>query len=97
LPPGDLLAALRGIEDSQGRRRDGPRWGPRTLDLDLLLYGSQQICTAALTVPHPGLAERPFVLVPLAELAPDLLLPGKGPVARLAAAAGCAGLVRLDP
>lgn len=86
LAPADLLAALQAIETGQGRRRDGPRWGPRTLDLDLLLHGSAQLATPELTLPHPGLRERAFVLVPLAEVAPGLRLPDGAAVARLAAA-----------
>jgi 2-amino-4-hydroxy-6-hydroxymethyldihydropteridine diphosphokinase len=70
-----LLDALQAIEHQQGRER-GIRWGARTLDLDLLLYGSLVINTARLTLPHPRLAERSFVLVPLADVAPaNLMLP----------------------
>ncbi len=70
----ELLAELQSIERRQGREREGVRWGPRTLDLDLLLYGEEQIRTKALTVPHPGLLQRSFVLFPLLEIAPDLRL-----------------------
>jgi 2-amino-4-hydroxy-6-hydroxymethyldihydropteridine diphosphokinase len=95
LSPPALLAELRQIEAAQGRERDGPHWGPRTLDLDLLLHG--QTCSAdeSLALPHPGIADRPFVLVPLAEVAPGLRLPDGREVARLAAACGAAGLVRV--
>lgn len=96
LPARELLAALQAIEDAQGRRRDGPRWGPRTLDLDLLAYGDLRLDSEALTLPHPGLAERPFVLVPLHEIAPGLRLPGGATIAHLAAAADRGGLARLD-
>jgi 2-amino-4-hydroxy-6-hydroxymethyldihydropteridine diphosphokinase len=96
LPPGQLMAELRRIERAHGRRRDGVRWGPRRLDLDLLLYGALQMESDTLTLPHPGLAARPFVLVPLCELAPGLRIPGSTTVARLAAAADAASLVRLD-
>lgn len=72
--PEALLDALQAIEAAQGRVRTR-RWGPRTLDLDLLLYGNEVLATPRLTVPHPGLAERNFVLYPLAELIPELLLP----------------------
>ncbi len=75
LSPRELLDALLGVEGSLGRQRAGPRFGPRTIDLDLLLYGDEQVDEGALTVPHPRLAERRFVLEPLAELAPDLALP----------------------
>lgn len=76
LGPEDLLAGLLAVERSAGRdRADGVRWGPRTLDLDLLLYGELIIARPGLTVPHPLLHERAFVLVPLAEIAPDLVHP----------------------
>jgi 2-amino-4-hydroxy-6-hydroxymethyldihydropteridine diphosphokinase len=74
----DLLDALRRIEDGQGRERSGERWGPRVLDLDLLLYGRQVIDRPGLKVPHPGLHERDFVIIPLAEIAGNLNIPGKG-------------------
>lgn len=70
-----LLQHLLTIENQQGRKRDGVRWGARTLDLDLLLYGNEIINTPELTVPHPGIKTREFVLYPLAEIAPDLVLP----------------------
>jgi len=88
----ELLAALKHIEAGHGRRRDGDRWGPRTLDLDLLAFGRACIEEAGLRVPHPGIASRSFVLQPLAEIAPDLQLPGQGTVARLAAACDTRGL-----
>lgn len=77
LPPAALLAALREIEAAALRRRD-VRWGARTLDLDLLLHGDTVLATPSLVLPHPGLAARRFVLAPLAELAPDLQVPGAG-------------------
>jgi len=95
LPALELLHGLQSIEDAQGRRRDGPRWGPRTLDLDLLIYGNTELRSEALTLPHPGLADRPFVLRPLCEIAPDLRLPGRARVVTLAAAAGDGGLAKL--
>jgi 2-amino-4-hydroxy-6-hydroxymethyldihydropteridine diphosphokinase len=75
LAPLALLDALQGIEQQQGRVRSGERWGPRTLDLDLLLYGSAVISGPRLEVPHPGIRQRSFVLVPLADLAPELVFP----------------------
>jgi 2-amino-4-hydroxy-6-hydroxymethyldihydropteridine diphosphokinase len=78
-----LLEQLLEVERRLGRVRDGRRWGPRTIDLDLLLYGDETIDEPGLTVPHPRLAERLFVLEPLAELAPDLAVPGKGHVGDL--------------
>ena len=84
LGPLDLLDLLQSIESTEGRVRQGERWGPRTLDLDLLLYGSEVIQHPRLVVPHPGLAVREFVLHPLAEILPDLEVPGVGFVRELA-------------
>jgi len=81
----DVLGRLLAVESSLGRTRDGPRWGPRTIDLDLLLYGSVRLEEPGLTVPHPHLHERLFVLEPLAELEPTLEVPGKGMVSDLLA------------
>lgn len=75
LTPLALLHALQQIELAHGRQRKAERWGPRTLDLDILLFGMQQIDHPELTVPHYGMRLREFVLYPLAELAPDLILP----------------------
>lgn len=83
LEPHALLHALVEIEQSQGRRRDGPRWGPRTLDLDLLVYDQRILDTGDLVLPHPRMAERDFVLAPLAEIAPELEIPGLGRVREL--------------
>lgn len=80
LPPGELLAALFRIEEQFGRERHY-RYAPRTLDLDLLLHDELVLHTPDLTLPHPRLHLRAFVLVPLAEIAPDLRLPGRGSVA----------------
>jgi 2-amino-4-hydroxy-6-hydroxymethyldihydropteridine diphosphokinase len=80
-----LLERLLAVERALGRTRDGPRFGPRTLDLDLLLYGDEMIAEPGLTVPHPRLHERRFALEPLAELERDLVVPGRGPVAALLA------------
>lgn len=79
LAPQELLAALQAIELDHGRERPY-RNAPRTLDLDLLLHGDAVIDTPTLTLPHPRLHERAFVLMPLAEIAPSLLLPGVGPI-----------------
>jgi 2-amino-4-hydroxy-6-hydroxymethyldihydropteridine diphosphokinase len=82
----DLLELLLGLERALGRDRNAsPAQGPRTLDLDLLLYGEEQIDEFELHVPHPRLHERRFVLEPLAELDPDLEVPGKGSVQTLLA------------
>jgi 2-amino-4-hydroxy-6-hydroxymethyldihydropteridine diphosphokinase len=78
LSPQALLQVLQAIERRRGRERTGEQWGPRVLDLDLLLYGGRRIDTADLTIPHPGLHERDFVLVPLEEIAGDISIPGRG-------------------
>ena len=86
LPARDLLERLLAIESRLGRvRGEGPRFGPRTIDLDLLLYGDETIDEPGLTVPHPRLVDRQFALEPLAELDPALEVPGLGPVQALLA------------
>jgi 2-amino-4-hydroxy-6-hydroxymethyldihydropteridine diphosphokinase len=85
LPARALLDRLLGIERRLGRTREGPRYGPRSIDLDLLLFGAEQIGEPGLVVPHPRLHERLFALEPLAELDPELVVPGQGPVAGLIA------------
>lgn len=94
LPPEPLLTALQDIENRQGRRRD-IRWGPRTLDLDILLYGDDTLASPRLTVPHPQLKQRNFVLVPLHDLAPALQLPDGTILAELLANTPAAGIVRV--
>jgi len=79
-----LLEQLQHIEQSRGRERGGQRWGPRVIDLDLLVYDDVVIDEPDLTVPHPGIAERNFVLLPLREIAPELEIPGLGRVDRIA-------------
>ena len=74
----DLFARLLKIEEQAGRVREGDKWGPRILDLDLLLYGKKKIDEADLRVPHPGLHERDFVIIPLAEVAGNMNIPGHG-------------------
>ena len=84
LQPRELLEALLDVERRLGRARDDEeRWGPRRIDLDLLLYGDLVLDEPGLDVPHPRLHERRFALEPLAELAPDALVPGRGTVAEL--------------
>lgn len=95
LSPHDLLAELQAIEQAQGRVRER-RWGARTLDLDLLLYGDRQIDDQQLTVPHVGLPERAFVLYPLQEIAPTLVIPGQGPLADLVTRCPENGLQRYE-
>jgi 2-amino-4-hydroxy-6-hydroxymethyldihydropteridine diphosphokinase len=81
----ELLDRLLEVERELGRERTGPRYGPRTIDLDLLLYGDAEIDEPGLTVPHPRLHERRFALEPLAELDPALEIPRRGPVEALLA------------
>ncbi|MCA1853227.1 MAG: 2-amino-4-hydroxy-6-hydroxymethyldihydropteridine diphosphokinase [Beggiatoa sp.] len=95
LPAPRLLAHLQGIEDRHGRLRGPVRWGPRILDLDLLLYGDAELSLPDLTVPHPGLAERAFVLYPLQEIAPHLSVPTLGPIASLIRNCPIAGLQKI--
>ncbi len=95
LSPHDLLDALLGIERAAGRVRDGERWGPRTLDLDVLHLDGVTLSDERLTLPHPRIAERAFVLLPLHDLAPDLVLPGQGRVADLLARVDSAGCERV--
>ena len=83
LSPADLLVELQAIENRQGRERGEARWGPRVIDLDLLVYSGEKIEMAGLSVPHPGIGERNFVLLPLVEIAPDLVIPGLGRVASI--------------
>jgi 2-amino-4-hydroxy-6-hydroxymethyldihydropteridine diphosphokinase len=85
LPARSLLAHLLDVERRLGRERVGRRWGPRTIDLDLLLYGDERIDEPGLVVPHPRLHERAFVLEPLAELDPTREIPGLGTVQALLA------------
>ena len=83
IEPDALLAALKDLEARLGRARPVVRWGPRRIDLDLLVHGAARSATDALQLPHPGIAERAFVLAPLAEIAPDLEVPGLGRVREL--------------
>jgi 2-amino-4-hydroxy-6-hydroxymethyldihydropteridine diphosphokinase len=95
LSPEALLDALQAIEQRHARVRSR-HWGPRTLDLDLLLYGQAVIATPRLSVPHPGIAVRSFVLYPLAELNPGLVIPGLGVVEELLEQCPQTGLSRLE-
>ena len=91
-----LLGQLKAIESAFGRPSDGPRWGPRIIDLDLLVCGGERRAEPDLLVPHPGIVERNFVLYPLADLAPDLDVPGLGRVIELKARVAPEGLWRLE-
>ncbi len=94
--PEALLERLHEIERQHGRRRDEEqRWGPRTLDLDLLVYSDIRVNTQSLTLPHPGIAERNFVLFPLNDLAPALDVPGLGSIQKLMQRCPTSGIERL--
>ncbi|MDM8558867.1 2-amino-4-hydroxy-6-hydroxymethyldihydropteridine diphosphokinase [Candidatus Parabeggiatoa sp. HSG14] len=95
LPPLILLTELQTIENKQGRIRHIQRWGPRTLDLDILLYDNKQLQNTRLTLPHPGVYERAFVLYPLCECAPDLVLPDGQRVYDLMLRCSAIGIKRL--
>lgn len=92
-----MLAELKSLERRLGRESPVVRWGPRRIDLDLLTHGEARVDEPEIQVPHPGLAERAFVLVPFAEIAPDLEVPGLGRVRTLAARADASGLVKIAP
>jgi 2-amino-4-hydroxy-6-hydroxymethyldihydropteridine diphosphokinase len=92
----ELLGSMQELERSLGReRKAGDRWGPRVIDLDLLVFGTAQIVEENLTLPHPGISERNFVLFPLCDIAPTLKVPGQGEVELLAQQLGDTGLQRL--
>jgi 2-amino-4-hydroxy-6-hydroxymethyldihydropteridine diphosphokinase len=95
LGPHELLAALQAIELDHGRERPF-RNAPRTLDLDLLLYGDHVIATADLVVPHERMLQRAFVLVPLLEIAPGIEVPGRGPARNFLAAVSGQAITRLN-
>jgi 2-amino-4-hydroxy-6-hydroxymethyldihydropteridine diphosphokinase len=99
LSPQTLLEGLQAVERKHGRRRDGARWGPRTLDLDILLYGSECLDKPGLRIPHPELARRAFVLAPLADVAPsELCIPELGTLVELLQRCHLEGVTRLrDP
>ncbi len=95
LKPRALLQVLQQVEKRQGRKRI-VRWGPRTLDIDILLYAKQTLKTQQLQIPHPRLGERNFVLYPMADIAPELSLPDGTPLAKLLANCSPEGIVRLS-
>lgn len=97
LEPVELLRALQNIENRHGRERKGERWGPRTLDLDMLLYGNTEMNTAELTLPHYGMAAREFVMVPLFEIAPSMIMPDGNPIALWVSRCNLEGLRRITP
>jgi 2-amino-4-hydroxy-6-hydroxymethyldihydropteridine diphosphokinase len=93
--PEELLADLRALERTLGREAPRERWGPRLIDLDLLVVGRETRATETLALPHPGIAERDFVLYPLADVAPELDVPGLGRVAALRERVPNRGIERL--
>lgn len=95
LSPHELLTSLQKIEYHHGRVRNGERWGPRTLDLDILLYGSDSIKTDDLVIPHVGMADREFVLVPLFEITPEMIMPDGLPLSVWVSRCSLDGLKRL--
>lgn len=95
LAPRELLIELKQLEGALGKQTPVVRWGPRRIDLDLLVYGAERVDDADLTVPHPGVPVRNFVLYPLLDIAPDLVVPGHGRVRDLAARVGRTGLTPL--
>lgn len=92
LDASSFFEQLRGIELRLGRTPPRERWGPRVIDLDLLVFGSEVRSSPTLTLPHPGIVERNFVLYPLRDVAPDLLVPGAGRVSDLARAVSGDGI-----
>ncbi len=97
LTPLELLDELQHIEAVHGRLRNGTRWGPRPLDLDILLYGEKVLTLDRLLIPHPGLHERAFVLYPLCEINPALIIPLKGSVLELRNTCVADGLEKITP
>jgi len=97
LEPRALLARLRALEAARGRPEQRERWGPRIIDLDVLVYGRERLNDPELTLPHPGIVERNFVLYPLADIAPDLDIPGLGRVTELKGRVTPEGLRRDEP
>ena len=95
LSPEELLAQLHALESSRGRPELREHWGPRILDLDLLSFGRERRAGPALTLPHPGIVERNFVLYPLSDIVPDLELPGLGRVTELKGRVTSTGLTLL--
>ena len=91
-----LLKVLQSIENAMGREREGHRWGPRLIDIDLLLFGDQRCRSRELELPHPRMHERAFVLVPLSELDVTLEIPGRGTINSLLKQLDCSGIYRID-
>jgi 2-amino-4-hydroxy-6-hydroxymethyldihydropteridine diphosphokinase len=95
LAPEELLTSLRNLERELGREAPRERWGPRLIDLDLLVVGRETRATESLSLPHPGISARDFVLYPLGDIAPDLEVPGVGRVSDLRNRVANRGIERL--
>lgn len=95
LPPRELLAVLKAVERRMGRTEPAVRWGPRVIDLDLAVYADERIEEPGLSLPHPGLHQRNFVLYPLSEIAAELWVPGLDRVGRLRERVSATGIERL--
>lgn len=95
LSPHELLTQLNAIENNHGRSRRGEHWGPRTLDLDILVYGNISFKDQTLTIPHPGIRQREFVLYPLHEVNKNLMIPNLGRVSRIKSRCYVNGMRRL--
>jgi len=96
LGPTSLLHALQSIENEMGRQRNGRRWGPRLIDIDILLYADQQVQSEELELPHPRMHERAFVLMPLCELDKTVKIPGHGAAEELLQQLDSRGIFRLE-
>ncbi len=96
ISPEPLLAALKEIENQAGRDLNGQRWGPRPLDLDILLFADQHYVSDTLTIPHPGMLERAFVLYPLADIAPTVMIPGAGRLSEVLKRVDTSGMTLLE-
>ncbi|MDH3903906.1 MAG: 2-amino-4-hydroxy-6-hydroxymethyldihydropteridine diphosphokinase [Xanthomonadales bacterium] len=96
LIPVALLGVLQSVENAMGRQRSGRRWGPRLIDIDLLLYGDQQFQSDELEIPHPRMHERAFVLMPLCELDASVEIPGHGTAGGLLERLDCSGIFCLN-
>jgi 2-amino-4-hydroxy-6-hydroxymethyldihydropteridine diphosphokinase len=96
LAPLSVLHLMQSIEDKMGRQRGDRRWGPRVIDIDLLLFDEQVLQSTVLELPHPRMHERAFVLLPLSELDPSMEIPGQGSIASLLSQLDCSGICRLS-
>jgi 2-amino-4-hydroxy-6-hydroxymethyldihydropteridine diphosphokinase len=96
LAPMPLLHVTKSIENVMGRQRSGRRWGPRLIDIDLLMYGDKKVLSDELELPHPRMHERAFVLLPMAELDASAEIPGHGVIENLLGQLDCSGICLLN-